>query len=99
MGLKYTFYPEGPESHGWLLVFDEKGNLLAPPKEEWHIVPDYEIKRMENHECRPGQMIPPSDPRWYTHCQDCGKIIKDMRKSYIDHGQHHQQCPKYRGGK
>lgn len=73
--------------HGWLDVYNAQGNLLAT-SEEWAIVNEFNLQRMTNHECKPGQMIPAGDPRWYTHCQWCGESVKGQETAYYA-GQYH----------
>lgn len=87
--MRYEFQSDGVQ-HGYLSVFDDNGNLLATV-ERWWEVKEEEIARMENHECRPGQMIPHGDPRWYTHCQWCGNAVAGEKTAYYS-GQYHWRC-------
>jgi hypothetical protein len=93
--VRYTFQSDGID-HGHLSVSNEQGDVLATVERHW-TVSEHELRAMEAHECKPGQMIPLGDPRWYTHCQQCGKKIEDVKHdSYYRVGQYHRKCYKER---
>lgn len=85
----YQFQQQG-QQHGWLSVYDEVGDLLATA-ERWYVVDEKALNRLQGHDCRPGQMIPLDDPRWYTHCQWCGKQVDPWKARYLS-GQWHREC-------
>ena len=77
--------------HGWLSIYSQDGDCLAT-QELWFEVDEYNLNRMETHECKPGQMIPQGDPRWYTHCQWCGQSIEGQSAAYYQGQWHVKGC-------
>lgn len=75
--------------HGWLEVYED--GVLIARKEQQYLMKEWEIAQLQSHEPKPGQMMPWGDPRWYTHCQQCGKEVDPQTAKYLE-AQYHPEC-------
>jgi hypothetical protein len=88
--MTYTFNADSP-FHGILRVFSVTGDLLGE-QEEWSLIDEKQLAKMNAHVAVQGNMMPSDDPRWYTHCLMCGLSVAGQETGYLSGQYHYPTC-------